>query len=231
MDNLISSWEKLAIELKEFDFYFILVDDGSTDGTSQKAKQLATQIKLHVITHETNKGPGYAFGSGFEYLSTILKSEDIVVTIEGDNTSRLDTLKIMLGRIVRENVEVALASPLSYGGIVTNTKLHRIFLGHAASALTKIILDIRGINTFTSFFRAYQGRVILDLQKKYGNRILEFKGFECMVELLKKITLFEFSITEVPMKLDTSLRKGKSKLNIYKTMLAYFVLFAKSRKW
>lgn len=231
MENLISGWNKLKQELNEFDFNFILVDDGSTDDTAKTAKALATSVNLTVLSHEVNKGPGYAFGTGFEYLADKLNKDDIVVTMEGDNTSRIETLKIMIGRIIRENVDVALASPLSYGGGVTNTKWHRRMLGHMSSALTKIILNIRGINTFTSFFRAYQSHVILTLQKHYGKRILEFNGFECMVELLKKLTIFEFSISEVPMKLDTGMRKGKSKLKIFKTAIKYFSVFSAASRW
>lgn len=231
MPSLIDSWESLCKELNEFDFRFILIDDGSTDKTVDDAKRLARKISLTVLSHNTNKGPGYAFGSGFEYLSDKLNPEDIVITIEGDNTSRIETLKIMLGRITRENVDVALASPHAYGGGIQNTSTLKVFLSHMSSALTKIALNIRGIHTFTSFFRAYQGHVILKLQKAYGNRILEFNGFECMIELLKKITILNFSISEVPMNLDTSLRKGKSKLKIMKTSLKYFSVFAVAHKW
>ena len=231
--NLLGSWKKMADELTRYNFQFIFVDDGSNDGTAEKAQEISNLLNLDVVLlcHPKNKGPGFSFGTGFDYLSDKLKFDDLVVTIEGDNTSRVDTLKIMMERVLREDIDVALASPLSYGGTVTNTKLHRIFLGHSAAALTKIILGIRGLQTFTSFFRVYQGRVILSLQKRYGTRILEFNGFECMVELLKKITLFNFSITEVPMKLDTSVRKGKSKLKIFKTAISYFRLFLRSRKW
>jgi dolichol-phosphate mannosyltransferase len=231
MPNLIGSWKDLVKELKEFEFSFILVDDGSTDNTIAVAKKLAGEISLEVLSYGKNMGPGYAFGEGFAYLAGKINSTDIVVTIEGDNTSRLETLKIMLGRIVRENVDVAFASPLAYGGGITNTVWYKFLLGHISSALTKIILKIRGLHTFTSFFRAYQGYVILTLQKAYGNRILEFNGFECMVELLKKIIIFRFSITEVPMTLDTSLRKGKSKLKIIKTSRKYFSVFYKARSW
>jgi dolichol-phosphate mannosyltransferase len=231
MPTLISSWANLTKELSDFEFKFILIDDGSTDNTVAHAKQFASGISLTVISHETNKGPGYAFGTGFEYLFGLLKPEDIVITIEGDNTSRLETLKIMLGRIVRENVDVALASPHAYGGGITNTVWYKIILSHMSSALTKIALNIRGIHTFTSFFRAYQGYVIIKLQSVYGKRILEFPGFECMIELLKKITIFGFTITEIPMNVDTSLRKGKSKLKIVKTALKYFSVFARARKW
>lgn len=231
MPTLISSWANLVKELLEFDFRFILIDDGSTDNTVSHAKEFAKNISLTVISHPTNRGPGYAFGTGFEYLYGILKPEDIVITIEGDNTSRLETLKIMLGRITRENVDVALASPHAYGGGITNTVWYKIVLSHMSSALTKILLNIRGIHTFTSFFRAYQGYVIIKLQEAFGKRIIQFTGFECMIELLKKITIFHFSITEVPMNVDTSLRKGKSKLKIFKTARKYFSVFAVARKW
>lgn len=231
MENLVAGWTALQTELNEYSFEFILVDDGSTDKTAQTAEELAKHIKLTVLTHETNKGPGYAFGTGFEYLAGKLSEKDIVVTMEGDNTSRTETLKIMLGRIVRENVDVALASPHSYGGGFSNTSWHRILLSHLSSAFTRSLLGLKGINTFTSFFRAYQAPVVFKLQKLYGNRILEFSGFECMVELLKKITLQGFTITEVPMKLDTSLRKGKSKLKVFKTSVKYFYVFAASKKW
>lgn len=231
MPTLIQSWENLAQELNEFQFRFILVDDGSTDGTDNEAKKHVSSIALEVLKHASNKGPGYAFGTGFEYLQNKLKPEDIVVTIEGDNTSRISTLKLMLGRITRENVEVVLASPHAYGGGIQNTSAFKVLLSHLSSAITKIALNIRGIHTFTSFFRAYQGHVILSLQKAYGARIIEFNGFECMIELLKKIVIFQYSISEVPMNLDTSLRKGKSKLKIVKTSLKYFAVFRVAHKW
>lgn len=229
--DLAAGWKKLSSELNEFSFSFILVDDGSTDETADIAKQHASGLDLTVLTHETNRGPGYAFGTGFAHLHGRLNANDIVVTIEGDNTSRLETLNIMLGRITRENADVAFASPHAYGGGIVNTSWWRILASHAASALTKIALNIHGILTFSSFFRAYQGHVIIRLQQVYGPRIIEFSGFECMIELLKKLVALGFGISEVPMKLDTSLRKGKSKLKMLKTVRKYFHIFMVAGKW
>ena len=229
--DLVAGWKHLVAELNDFRFGFILVDDGSTDGTAALARQHAAGLELTVLSHETNKGPGYAFGTGFGHLHGRLEDSDIVVTIEGDNTSRLETLKIMLGRITRENADVAFASPHAYGGGIVNTSWWRVLASHAASALTKMALSIHGILTFSSFFRAYQAHVIIKLQKIYGPRILEFNGFECMIELLKKIVLQGFTISEVPMKLDTSMRKGKSKLKMMKTIRRYFHIFLVSSRW
>jgi dolichol-phosphate mannosyltransferase len=106
-----------------------------------------------------------------------------------------------------------------------------MLLSHIANGMIKSFLDIHGIHTMSSFFRSYRGSVILQLQKRWGSRILERNGFECMIELLKKITLQGNSITEVPMRLDTSLRKGKSKMKVLRTIRGYFAVMWKVRHW
>lgn len=231
MPELVKAWSVLAGEAPGF--HFCLIDDGSTDGTAEAAKRLAQEagLLLDVVTHSENRGPGAAFGSGFSWLSGRLSPGDIVVTMEGDNTSRGPTLSTMLARMEREGVDVALASPYAWGGGIVNTSFHRTFLSHVANGLVKFVVGIHGIHTMSSFFRAYRGQVVLDLQKRWGPEILESPGFECMIELLKKICLRGATITEVPMRLDTSLRKGKSKMKVLRTIRGYFRVMARSREW
>jgi dolichol-phosphate mannosyltransferase len=233
MPTLISTWHELTLALPEWQFEFILLDDGSTDETRAAAEREATNfgVKLKAIRHETNLGPGAAFGTAFASIADRLKPDEIVVTMEGDNTSRIATLKTMLNRIVTENVEVALASPYAYGGGVMNTSVHRVVLSAVANGMIKGFLGIHGIHTMSSFFRAFRGSVILSLQEKWGPKIIERRGFECMVELLKKIVLKGFTITEVPMKLDTSLRKGRSKMKILRTARGYIAVMWLGRAW
>lgn len=231
LPNLTGSWRNLTLELNKYEFHFILVDDGSNDNTGNEAQNSCKDLNFTLLRHDTNKGPGYAFGTGFEYLSKIITPLDLIVTIEGDNTSRMETLQIMLERILREDVDVAFASPYAYGGGFQNTSFFRVLMSHFGSGITKIFLNIHGIHTFSSFFRAYKGSVIIELQKHYGNRIIEFNGFECMIELLKKLIIHGFSISEVAMKLDTSLRKGKSKMKVLKTSLSYFKVYSSAKKW
>ncbi|MGE3261152.1 MAG: glycosyltransferase family 2 protein [Bacteriovoracia bacterium] len=233
LPTLTRSWKELSLAFPSWKFEFVLIDDGSSDGTKASAEKMAASLGLNcrVIRHEQNQGPGAAFASGFTYVAEILRPEDTVITMEGDNTSRIATLKIMLDRMERENVEVALASPYAYGGGIINTSLYRMILSHFANGMVKSFLDIHGIHTMSSFFRAYRGSVILGLQKKWGPRILERNGFECMIELLKKMILAGATITEVPMRLDTSLRKGKSKMKVMRTIRGYFAVIWISRAW
>lgn len=218
---------------KKFDnrIYFIVVDDGSSDGTIEEIELLKGDLNLTVLNYGCNKGPGYAFGYGFDYVSNKILPNDIVVTMEGDNTSRIEVLYLMIERLKREKLDCVLASPYAYGGGIENTGLLRTLLSHVANTLIKTILKIKGIHTMSSFFRVYDGTLILKLQSIYGSRIIVMDGFEAMIELLKKIILTKSSVSEMSMKLDTSLRKGKSKMKIIKTIFGYFKLFFKQAKW
>jgi len=233
LPTLMASWQELRLAFPDWQFEFILVDDGSTDDTKIAAEKesAARGLTMRVLRHEKNQGPGAAFGTGFAYLADRLQPEDTVVTMEGDNTSRIATLKIMLDRMEREKVDVALASPYAYGGGIMNTSFHRVLLSHIANGMIKSFLDIHGIHTMSSFFRAYRGSVVLKLQDRWGPQVLERRGFECMIELLKKTILQGATITEVPMRLDTSLRKGKSKMKVMRTIRGYFSVMWKVRSW
>jgi dolichol-phosphate mannosyltransferase len=233
ISNLVDGWAEIAVSFPGYRFQFLLVDDGSNDGTAEAAQATARQrdLALSVLRHESNRGPGAAFATGFLELYGRVEPRDVVITMEGDNTSRISTLKLMIERMDRENVDVALASPYAYGGGITSTTLYRIVLSHLANGSVKAFLGISGIHTISSFFRAYRGSVILSLQQRYGPPIIKQAGFECMVELLKKTMLVGATITEVPMKLDTSLRQGKSKMKVLRTITGYLRVFMGAQKW
>lgn len=233
-DNLPRLFQSLrAIEQEysdEFSTQIVLVDDGSTDGSSQFAADQADGLNIIVLRHPENLGPGAAFGTAFAYLADCLQEQDWVLTIEGDNTSRLDLIRKMLYR-TREGYEVILASPYMYGGGITNTSPLRIFLSSIANTFVKEFLRIHGILTVSSFFRLFRASVIQRLQTHYGLHILEQSGFECMVEMLIKMINLRITISEVPMLLDTNLRVGKSKMGISRTIRGYFACWMKMRQW
>ena len=175
-------------------------------------------------------GPGAAFARGFLYLNDIIQETDIVVTMEGDNTSKCETLETMIERLKRENLDSVFASPYAYGGGFSQTDVIRILLSHFANSFIKIFLKINGIHTYSSFFRVYNGAAIKKLQFRFGPNIINSIGFECMIELVAKIMHLKLGISEVPMEVDWSLRKGKSKMKILKTIFGYLRLFIFLRK-
>lgn len=229
--SLFDAFKSLQQELNEqFLVSFILVDDGSTDDTVSLAKHAAGDLDLRVLAHVVNRGPGVAFATGFTSLVGRLEPGDWVITMEGDNTSRHELVKQMLTR-TREGFDIVLASPYMYGGGFTQTSFLRKFLSSGANLVVKDLLAIQGIMTVSSFFRLYSGAAILRMQQVFGPKILERSGFESMVEMIMKMTMLQLSISEVAMQLDSSRRKGKSKMKILKTIRGYLSLWRSKRGW
>ncbi len=229
--RLIGNLSRLAGDLRgEMECRAVFVDDGSTDGTGERIRQEAGSLPVEVLRHDTNLGPGRAFATGFRHLASLLTDADWVATMEGDNTSRVETLRQMLVRR-REGFEVVMASPYRYGGGISHTSPLRVILSHGANGLVKELLGIRGILTMSSFFRLYSAAVLKRLQARYGDGILETHGFECMVELLAKLIQAGATISEVAMPLDGAQRLGKSKMNVTRTIRGYVRVFLVGRKW
>lgn len=208
----------------------IIVDDGSTDATKDRIAQSHGDLQLTVLSHQFNRGPGAAFSTAFRHLTPRLAEDDWVVTMEGDNTCRIDTLLHMIRRS-HEGYDVVLASVYAYGGGIEGVGSSRVLLSHSANALAKLVLGLRGFHTLSSFFRLYSSDILLRLQDRFGPGIIEFSGFECMVELLLKLVLAQAKISEVEMRLDWNKRKGHSKMRIFKAVLGYIRLLNAGWQW
>jgi dolichol-phosphate mannosyltransferase len=214
----------------EFGCRVVIVDDGSTDATRECIEQHRNDLQMTLLSHALNRGPGSAFNTAFRYLRERLQEDDWVVTMEGDNTSQTDTLLHMLKR-KNEGYDVVLGSAYAYGGGILGVETSRIFLSHCANALAKLLLGLRGFHTLSSFFRVYSAHILKRLQLRFGPGIIEFGGFECMVELLLKLVMAQAKISEVEMQLDWNKRKGHSKMRIFKAALGYIRLLNVGWQW
>lgn len=231
METLCVAFRQLQSELDgRYRVAFLLVDDGSRDDTVAAARRSAAGLDLEVLSHEVNRGPGAAFATGFAHLAGHLQPEDWVITMEGDNTSRHELVKQMLTRSA-EGFDAVFASPYMYGGGFTQTSFLRKLLSSGANLIVKDLLDIQGILTVSSFFRLYRGSTLLRLQRAFGPGIVDRTGFESMVEMVMKMAMLRVSISEVAMLLDSSRRKGKSKMKLLRTIMGYLALWRYKEGW
>jgi dolichol-phosphate mannosyltransferase len=230
--TLCEAFRQLRAEFGDrYALNFVLVDDGSSDDTAGVARASARDLDLEVLRHEANRGPGAAFATGFAHLADRMGESDWVITMEGDNTSRHELIRQMLTRAQREGFDAVFASPYMYGGGFTQTSFLRKLLSSGANLIVKDLLDIQGILTVSSFFRLYRAGTLLRLQRVFGPGILERHGFESMVEMVMKMTMLRISISEVAMLLDSSRRKGKSKMKLMRTILGYLALWRYKQTW
>lgn len=205
----------------------IIVNDGSTDDTVKMVESLNSEIPVEIYSHYPNKGVGEAFRVGFRKALEKSKDGDIVVTKEADNTSDLSILLKLISKI-NNGCDVALASCYAKEGGIIGTTLFRLMLSRCANLLLKLFIPVKGIHTYSSFYRAYSSTALRQIYNLYGDKLIEQNGFECMVELLIKFSCKgKFKITEIPMILDGGRRAGKSKMKVFKTMRGFLKVILK----
>jgi glycosyltransferase involved in cell wall biosynthesis len=80
----------------------VVVDDGSTDQTVERAKNAGAI----VLSHGKNKGKGAALKTGFQFA--IDYKFDFVVTIDGDGQHNPDEIPSVLGNVMRTGYDISL---------------------------------------------------------------------------------------------------------------------------
>ena len=202
------------------EYMIFVVNDGSTDNTTELCTQYEEKYPLEEIGFDENMGVDAAFRRGFDEAFDRAKAGDIIVTKEADNTSDPEILKRMI-HLVESGNDVVLASCFAKDGGVENSSIDRHILSFGANTLLKIFFPIPGVNTYSSFYRAFNAVKLKMAFEAYHGKILEVKGFVCMVEMIVKLSRLPLKITEVPMILRCAMREGASKMRRRRTIAGY----------
>lgn len=179
-------------ELKDFaskrkDYYFLFVDDGSTDNTFKKIKSAVERIENIAITgYSSNRGKGYAIKYGFHSTDA-----EYYCFIDSDLAYPLELIDTLLSRL--QEVDVVIGSRK----LINRTRrpnLLRHILGEGYNRLMRITLGLPYRDTQAG---------IKGLTKEAVHRILpkmSIDGFGFDAELLLIAFKEGLSIEEIPVK-------------------------------
>lgn len=226
-ENLPILHHNLVETLTGTEKYFVFVDDGSSDKSVSILNALFEKEQFIVLGDGKNHGPGYAFNAGMEWiLARNIPDHDLVVTMEADNTSDINILPHMIS-IAGMGFQLVLASPYAQGGGFTKTSFLRKVLSFGANMLFRTVFDIK-VLTLSSFYRVYSAGLLRSIKNKFSDIITE-SGYLCKLEILIKSLHVQATVIEVPMKLHSDKRRGKSKMKLFRTSMDYirFLLFKK----
>jgi dolichol-phosphate mannosyltransferase len=216
--------------------HMAIVNDGSADQTATVAQaQMQAlsakygQFEGQIIHHEVNKGLAEAIKTGLLYACDKANEDDIIVTMDCDN-SHTPGLLVHLARKVFEGYDVVVASRFVPGARVVGLTRFREFLSWGASSLMRALFPIRGIRDYTCGFRAYRASALQTVFRKNPELISE-SGFSVMVDLLLKMYRYDpdLAFGEVPILLRYDWKKGASKMNVRKTVVETLSLLARRR--
>ena len=130
----------------------IVVDDGSADGTAELAESYDGSLDVEVVRMGTNQGPGAAFRAGFAAALARFDDDEeaLVITLEADTTSNLDSLPLMLSQ-ARTGAHVVARRR---GGWSTSSAKRRL-LSRGAGFVIRRMLGVNA-HTVSSFYRVYR---------------------------------------------------------------------------
>ncbi|WP_294122109.1 glycosyltransferase family 2 protein [Sphingomonas sp.] len=80
---------------------FLVVDDGSRDGTSEVARRLGVH---HIVRHRTNRGLAAAFRSGLE--RSLSEGADIIVNTDADNQYDARDIAALVAPIIHGEADI-----------------------------------------------------------------------------------------------------------------------------
>src|SRR5262249_31779145 len=102
-------------------------------------------------------------------------------------------------------------------------------LSYGARVLFKTLFPISGVRDYTCGFRAYSVDILTTAFNRYGDTLIQEKGFQAQVELLLKLSRLGLIATELPLILRYDYKLGASKMKVLNTILGTLILMAKFR--
>ena len=169
-------------------FELIIVDDGSRDGTSARARRLADELtEVRLIRLAANHGKGYAVRSG-----VVNARGRNILFADADGATPFAEIQ-RLYTALEAGADVAIGSRgLSAKGVEVKAKLYRHVIGRVFHALVET-LTVRDIKDTQCGFKLFRAPVAHDLFSR-----MRMNGFSFDVEVLVMAKRRGYRIAEVP---------------------------------
>lgn len=145
-----------SVILKALDYadLIVVIDDGSTDQTSNVAKKAGATI----VKHEHNSGKGAAIRTAFKYAQT--RGCDALVLMDGDGQHDPECIPFLVKPIISSNIDMAVGS--RYLEIKSTIPGYRIWGHRVLTFFTNLGSRVK-LTDSQSGFRAFSPKAITAL--------------------------------------------------------------------
>ncbi|MFX1573974.1 MAG: glycosyltransferase family 2 protein [Promethearchaeota archaeon] len=204
--NIGKTLEEIPDNISE-KFDVIVVDDGSTDKTSE----IANRYNITLIKHSQNKGYGAAVTSGLNFCKQ--DKFDVVVILDADGQHAPKYIKDFIKPIVEENVEFVIGNRFNYHYDMHSLKK----LSTRIMTAFYLVFFRRKIKDPTNGYRSLSSKIIKNLELESVYSISQ--------EMLFKIIPF-YKLKQIPI-IVRQRNHGESFIKMRNYLLKIILLFLK----
>ncbi len=190
--------ESLPILLRDLavlrgDLNYLVVDDGSPDGTADICEKLKSEIPhLEILRRSKKSGLGSAYRDGYRFA--LGKNFDAVIQIDADGSHQVADLPKLLSKFESNpSSDLVIGSRWIKGGSVLNWSKHREALSRLANIYSNSLLGL-GVKDSTAGFRVYKTSAIKELSLSN----IKSEGYCFQIEMTREIKRIDGVISEVP---------------------------------
>jgi len=201
----------------------IVVNDGSSDHSAEVAASFRDRLAIEIVEHAVNRGLGAAIRNGLAAAVARSGADDIIVTMDADNTHPPELIPEMVARI-ESGYDLVIASRYRKGARVVGLSSLRHVMSHGARFVFQLTAPISGVRDYTCGFRAYRAGPLRRVMEQFGDELPGERGFACGVEILLKLAAAKARMCEVPLVLRYDLKSTPSKMNVGDSIRRHLVL-------
>lgn len=172
---------------------FLLVDDGSTDGTAEVARAAGVH---HIVRHRRNRGLAAAFRSGLD--AALAAGADIIVNTDADNQYEAEDIAALIAPILEGRADIVVGDR----GVARNVHFGPVkrLLQRLGSATVRLLSQV-SIDDAVSGFRA--------MSREAAGRIFVTTEFSYTTEMLIQAGRKRMAVVAVPVRTNGPIRPSR----------------------
>ena len=187
--NEIANIERLLREVRAAapDAHVLVVDDGSPDGTADRAEALNAELGgIEVLRRTEKNGLGNAYRAGLRHA--IDRGAEICVQMDADLSHPPAALPALIAN-VEHGADLCIGSRYVPGGRVVNWPRRRKWLSRWGNRYAAGVLGL-AVNDATAGYRAYSSAAL----ERMGFETVKAEGYGFQVEMTYRLVCHEGKI-------------------------------------
>jgi len=185
----------------------LVVDDGSPDGTAERAEILGKELgNVDVLRRAGKSGLGSAYRTGFAW--GLERGFDACIEMDADLSHEPEALPSLVAPLA-QGTELVIGSRYIPGGVIPNWAWHRRLLSRGGNLYASALLGL-GVADATAGFRVYAASLL----RRLDLAAVRAEGYGFQIEMTYAAKRAGASILEVPIRFVDRV-EGESKMSTF----------------